>query len=1497
MKKISKYSMLISTILLCGLLVAFLHNLRPKFDDVEKNYKAARAVNLSDNISVERLSDILFANNYVANKKEADLVADTLAARLKRHMIYPNLYFLQKRAYGKIPALVADSLGVFEHKLERSYEAIGVTKDLPSPLSLDSIKDLGNKDGGRITVQLHSKTQQDFSNALVRLTAYYLDSLNQAHIDTLAILKTNSAGVAVFSGLNKAYGYSVLPIKKEFEYGSSKGVKYGKFKSDLTFRFEQLEHRLQMIDNATLKQIKNDGTITVRTPVQYKSTVIKWFIIILLAWWFLAIVLVRLKRNFDPLLIAAVMFLTGLCVIIMFAVQNPLTEELRGVEMASGVLIGMVFIIAFQFVDFIKFYQGRSAIVFDPTIVVLRWLFLPFKQKVSKLSIILTSDARIAKKLGAMLLLVCCFPFAIFNIPKISNINKPILRLIDCLPKGFGWLLLAIFITALLFPFGKDVGGMTVNLSLMGLTFQPSEIAKYLILFFMAAFFTNTADTIIAYSRPNHTNIRSKVRTLFWLIVGLLSLMIVYAGLGDMGPGLVIAVTFIFLYSLIKSKVNLENLSDDKKWERIFTCDFAMLIYGIVSFALFTFIGYKLHVSLLFAILWFIVWIGGGYLWHKQLFETPIFFNMMVFLVIFGGEIILHVPGLEDNDTAKRFEQRTLMCMNTWGDWEKADGEDFEEAKMAAVSNTQVANGLWAIATGGLFGQGLGEGNPNLIPAFHTDMILSSIAEQTGWWGLVLVVLALAVLLRRMIVVGYQVGHPFAFYLCSGVAIVTAVQFFIIALGSSGIIPLTGITVPFLSYGRVSMVLNLAAFGVVLSLTKNVKNEQLSEVQEKIRLRSVGDYNFPISIATWSFIILAVFTLCVWQYYALWTRNKTLVKPAFVYNKEGVPVIEYNPRISLLTREMWAGNIYDRNGVLLATSDQSKFSDNKVSAKILEAGIDSKSLDSVAKPHTRRYYPFGEHMFFMLGDWNSGLYFYYYENNPIGYMAEKQHATFLRNINTNPQKVKIKGRIKTGSRYLDSESQDKIFTNTIYNYDDKELIKILKKGIHGRPLKDHNQDVRDGNFDLHLTVDASLQVDMQNRFADYVKKEKNLKNNNLLRISAVVLDAQNGDLLTSANYPLPSYTRLKDEDLLGHKSYLDYYKDTATYKGEVWSAYTDRDLALTYQTAPGSTAKVMSALAGLNCLGVDRVRKEAIFPVYRYEVIDIKEAKDGKLLNSKEPPMGFAPMAMVSMEEAIKESSNCYFINLIHKYGDCYNELENIYSAAGLSVGAYPNNKKTYSFHYEPSNELHNIVMQQKSDAVIEYEKYIAKRDAGEIDPQKTRKRMKQGVWQWAWGQGTLEATPLSMARVVSAVINGGKMPVTQYLLKTADKSHKKVTPEYVQISTKDKANELKKYMRAQASKHGFDRSIGGKTGTPERPIKKIVKQYNKKSRTYEYVPIDKRPNDGWYVFYIETNKKEHPILAVALRMERINDETSGAAMKMAKSEILSALHENGYMN
>ena len=132
-----------------------------------------------------------------------------------------------------------------------------------------------------------------------------------------------------------------------------------------------------------------------------------------------------------------------------------------------------------------------------------------------------------------------------------------------------------------------------------------------------------------------------------------------------------------------------------------------------------------------------------------------------------------------------------------------------------------------------------------------------------GFIGILVVVMTLAVLMRRVLVAGFRTSHPFAFYLCLGIAIVTAVQFLIISLGSTGMMPLTGVTVPFFSYGKVSMILNLAAMGIVLAVSgrsSDGADSQNAAVAELNR-ENIGKYTYSLSVLIFVYLLTMVFIL------------------------------------------------------------------------------------------------------------------------------------------------------------------------------------------------------------------------------------------------------------------------------------------------------------------------------------------------------------------------------------------------------------------------------------------------------------------------------------------------------------------------------------------------------------------------------------------------------------------------------------------------------------
>lgn len=145
--------------------------------------------------------------------------------------------------------------------------------------------------------------------------------------------------------------------------------------------------------------------------------------------------------------------------------------------------------------------------------------------------------------------------------------------------------------------------------------------------------------------------------------------------------------------------------------------------------------------------------------------------------------------------------------------------------KQATDTGYQIVQSLFAISDGGIFGAGLGKGyllfqsGEPLIPALHTDFIFSAIAEELGLVGATgLIVLFLLVCYR-----GYKIammaGDGFSKLLAVGITASLALQTFVILGGVMKMIPLTGITLPFVSYGGSSIVANFASLALLLLIS------------------------------------------------------------------------------------------------------------------------------------------------------------------------------------------------------------------------------------------------------------------------------------------------------------------------------------------------------------------------------------------------------------------------------------------------------------------------------------------------------------------------------------------------------------------------------------------------------------------------------------------------------------------------------------------------------
>ncbi len=133
----------------------------------------------------------------------------------------------------------------------------------------------------------------------------------------------------------------------------------------------------------------------------------------------------------------------------------------------------------------------------------------------------------------------------------------------------------------------------------------------------------------------------------------------------------------------------------------------------------------------------------------------------------------------------------------------------------------QIVNGYLAIGSGGLSGLGLGQSIQKLgyLPEPHTDFIMSVIAEELGVFGVLFVLGGLAFIVLRGLMIAMTTKDPLARMLATGVSSMIGIQAFVNLGGMTGIIPLTGVTLPFISYGGTSVILLSLAMGVLMNVS------------------------------------------------------------------------------------------------------------------------------------------------------------------------------------------------------------------------------------------------------------------------------------------------------------------------------------------------------------------------------------------------------------------------------------------------------------------------------------------------------------------------------------------------------------------------------------------------------------------------------------------------------------------------------------------------------
>jgi cell division protein FtsW (lipid II flippase) len=200
--------------------------------------------------------------------------------------------------------------------------------------------------------------------------------------------------------------------------------------------------------------------------------------------------------------------------------------------------------------------------------------------------------------------------------------------------------------------------------------------------------------------------------------------------------------------------------------------------------------------------------------WQRDLGAALLFFGVflaMLYAATGQGRYILAGLALLIVATIvgyRLFDHVALRVDAWWNPWEDASGRSF-----------QIVQSLLAFASGGVLGQGLGQGLPTAIPVVHTDFVFAAIGEEYGLMGALAVIMSFAFLVSRAFHIALKAHRPFDQLLAAGIGSLLGLQSLVIMAGTLKLIPLTGVTLPFVSYGGSSLLTSMIMIGLLLHVS------------------------------------------------------------------------------------------------------------------------------------------------------------------------------------------------------------------------------------------------------------------------------------------------------------------------------------------------------------------------------------------------------------------------------------------------------------------------------------------------------------------------------------------------------------------------------------------------------------------------------------------------------------------------------------------------------
>ena len=448
----------------------------------------------------------------------------------------------------------------------------------------------------------------------------------------------------------------------------------------------------------------------------------------------------------------------------------------------------------------------------------------------------------------------------------------------------------------------------------------------------------------------------------------------------------------------------------------------------------------------------------------------------------------------------------------------------------AVRGGDQVAQSLWALATGGVFGTGFGLGETRYLPAGHTDLALAALGEELGLVGLLAVGVLYAAITWRGFRAAISAANDYGFFLGTAVTLFLVVPVLLMAAGLLGVVPLTGVVTPFLSYGGSAMAANFAALGILMAIGAHRGGREGAE-----------PFRVPMRYLTGGLAFAALVLAGVLANVQLVRADRYVVRPHLSLQADGVARYQYNPRVLDLVRALPRGSVFDRAGRVLATGDPELARQARTAYQKLGVAPNGTCVEPVA-----RCYPLGGAAFHLLGDagtrenWSASNSSYVERDADDRLRGFDDHATAVSSLDEQGHTVPTVRR------------------------DYRALVPLLRH--RHQPDSATTSAFLTKNRDVRTTIDARLQLRLSQVLASAARRSETG------RAAAVVLDAATGDVLALGSYPFPVVDRPvkavaegRDEALLDRSRY-GLYPPGSTFKLVTAAAALRQNPALSAQT-------------------------------------------------------------------------------------------------------------------------------------------------------------------------------------------------------------------------------------------------------------------------------------------------------------------------------------------